>query len=96
MMMASPIGQVTLTPMNKLCVEVTEYQDFVFLLGQLWKVNMDQLKAHWVCNLYAIGSSDQGKKVSISTHYLHLIISIMLLYCATDLLGDHGQVRSTE
>lgn len=51
------------TPVNQLCVDITEYQEFVFLLGLLWKADVDQVKAHWVCSLFAIGLFDLGKKV---------------------------------
>lgn len=50
---------------HELHVELTEFQDFVFLLGKLWKVDLDHVKSHWVCNMFAGGLVDQGKGVSI-------------------------------
>lgn len=45
-------------------MEVTEFQDFVFLLGRLWKLDLDEIKNYWTINLFADGLFNQGKNVS--------------------------------
>ena len=54
---------------DALCIDVSEYQDLVFVLAQLWKLDLDRIKNHWVCNLFAAGLVDQGKKVSPDIHH---------------------------
>lgn len=53
------------TSAHELCVDPTDFHDFVFLLGTLWKLDLDEIKNHWVYNLFADGLIDQGKCVSV-------------------------------
>ncbi len=46
-------------------LDVKNFQDFVFTLGQLWNLDLDAIKNHWACNLLAGGMVDHGKNVSI-------------------------------
>lgn len=51
---------------NQLAVDLTEFQDFVFLLGKHWELNLDQIRRHWACALFASGLPDHGHSVSES------------------------------
>ena len=51
------------TPPDDICVDITEFQDFIFVLSQLWKLDLDVIKSYWVCNLFAGGLIDLGKRV---------------------------------
>jgi hypothetical protein len=51
-------------PVYTVAVDLTEFQDFVFLLGKHWELNLDQIKTHWTCTLCASGSIDHGNRVS--------------------------------
>lgn len=57
--------KVITTSIQELCMNVTEFQDFVFLLGKLWKVDLAEVKNHWTLSLFADGLADQGKSVRI-------------------------------
>ena len=48
---------------NDYCVDLVNFEDFVFLLGKHWKLDLDCLKNHWACNLFANGFVNQGKNV---------------------------------
>ena len=61
--------KVVTTSSQELCVNVTEFQDFVFLLGKLWKVDLDEIKNHWTVTLFADELVDQGKSVRILEIY---------------------------
>ena len=50
---------------NKCRVELNRYEDFVFLLGKYWKLDLDQLASHWAFSLFAGGQVDYGKAVSL-------------------------------
>lgn len=43
--------------------DIKNFDDFVFILGQLWNLDLDQIKSHWTSNLFAGGMTDHGKKV---------------------------------
>lgn len=45
--------------------DIKDFDDFVFMLGQLWNLDVDQIKSHWTSNLFAGGMTDHGKSVSI-------------------------------
>ena len=79
-MMSSMNCQINSASVDQISVDVTEYQDFVFLLGQFWKVDVDQVKSYWVCNLFAIGLFDNGKKVNktICLHNLSLFFYFLV------------------
>ena len=65
-MMSTPNCQaMARIPTDEICLDVMEFQDFIFLLGQLWKMDLDKIKNHWVCNLFAAGVIEQGKKVCL-------------------------------
>ena len=49
---------------TQLAMDLAEFEDFVFLLGRLWELNLDQLKSHWTCSLCASGLIDHGSRVS--------------------------------
>ena len=44
-------------------LELAEFDDFVFLLCDLWGLNADRVRVHWVSNLFAAGREGLGKKV---------------------------------
>ena len=44
-------------------VEVSELGDLIFLLAELWELNSDNIKRHWVLNLFASGHGDRGREV---------------------------------
>jgi hypothetical protein len=44
-------------------LELAEFDDFVFLLCDLWGLNADGVRVHWVSNLFAAGRDGLGKKV---------------------------------
>lgn len=44
--------------------ELIEFQDFVFVLGKLWKLDVSHIQQYWTCNLFAKGMVAQGKSVS--------------------------------
>lgn len=44
-------------------IEVSEIEDFVFLLAELWELDIDDIKRHWVLNLFACGHGDHGREV---------------------------------
>ena len=44
-------------------VDISEYQEFVFLLGRLWKITLSTIEIYWILNLFAVGLFDEGKKV---------------------------------
>lgn len=55
---------ITTSSTQELCMNVTEFQDFVFLLGRLWKLDLDEIKNYWTVTLFADGAANQGKSVS--------------------------------
>ena len=44
-------------------LELAEFDDFVFLLSNLWGLDTDTIRVHWVANLFAAGKEGLGKKV---------------------------------
>ena len=44
-------------------IEVSEIEDFIFLLAKLWELDIDDIKGHWVLNLFACGHGDHGREV---------------------------------
>jgi len=48
-------------------VEVSEVGNLIFLLAELWELNSDSIKRHWVLNLFASGHGDHGREV-YATH----------------------------
>ena len=44
-------------------IELVEFSDFIFLLAELWNLDTDSIKQHWVANLFAAGMGDQGREV---------------------------------
>ena len=44
-------------------LELAELDDFVFLLSDLWSLDTDGIRVHWVSNLFAAGRDGHGKKV---------------------------------
>lgn len=57
------------TPLPQL--EVVEFSDFIFLLAQLWGLDIDSIKQHWVCNLFAAGLGEHGRDVRFIIHWMH-------------------------
>ena len=54
----------TATPSVSLArLELAEFDDFVFLLCDLWGLNADRVRVHWVSSLFAAGREGLGKKV---------------------------------
>lgn len=49
------------TPSQNL--EVTEFTSALFLLGELWGVEVDTVHRHFVSCLFAAGLGDRGKEV---------------------------------
>ena len=47
-------------------LEVTEFTGGLFLLGELWGVEMDTVHTHHTSSLFAAGSGDQGREVGPS------------------------------
>ena len=45
-------------------LELAELDDFVFLLADLWHLDQDAIRFHWLANLFAAGREAHGKKVS--------------------------------
>ena len=46
-------------------LELAEFDDFVFLLCDLWDLDADSIRVYWVSNLFAAGREGLGKKVRI-------------------------------
>ena len=46
-------------------LELTDLDDFVFLLGELWGLDVDSIRLHWVSNLFGAGKEAYGKKVNL-------------------------------
>ena len=55
-------------------LDIKDFQDFVFTLGKLWSLDLDRIKNHWTCNLFAGGMVDHGKNVSIQL-FFHLSLN---------------------
>ena len=53
------------TSSTSMCTNVTDFQDYVFLLGRLWKLDLDELKSYWTVALLSSGVFSQGKSVSV-------------------------------
>ena len=51
--------------------DLRHFQDFVFELGKLWNLNLDQIKNYWTCNLFAGGRIDHGKRVNAVVIHIH-------------------------
>lgn len=59
---------------NQLAMDLTGFQDFVFLLGKHWELNLDHIKSHWACSLCASGLVDHGSRVSAAnSNYVQLL-----------------------
>ncbi len=57
---------------TQIAMDLIEFQDFVFFLGTLWKLDLDIILSHWTCNMFACGLVDRGKSVSgcINVHII--------------------------
>ena len=44
-------------------VEVVEFEDFVFLLAELWRVDVDGVRKHWTACFFAAGLGERGREV---------------------------------
>ena len=53
-------------------IEVSEIEDFIFLLAELWELDIDNIKRHWVLNLFACGHGDHGREVHIKVLFMTL------------------------
>ena len=51
-------------------LELAELVDFVFLLADLWHLDQDAIRFHWLANLFAAGREAHGNKVS-----RHIVVS---------------------
>ena len=57
------VQQLTITTLPR--VDVSEFSDFVFLLGDEWALNGDDIRLYWVLNLFAAGLAENGKEVCL-------------------------------
>ena len=59
------LKELRITPSIALThLELADLDDFIFLLGDLWGLDVDHIRLHWVSNLFRAGKKDYAKKVS--------------------------------
>lgn len=58
------LHQKVISTLEEPSMNVSEFQDLVFLLGRLWKLDLDEIRNHWTLALFARGLVHQSKNVS--------------------------------
>ena len=51
------------SPSSSSSVEVVEFEDYVFLLAELWRVDVDGVRKHWTACFFAAGLGERGREV---------------------------------